>query len=57
VAGLSTLAVPVLSVLLAWWLLGEQPDGAEDAGIALILLALMLTSADTWRAGLRRNFR
>ena len=57
VAGLSTLAIPVVSVLLAWWLLGERPGGAEGGGIALILLALALTGADTWRAGLRRVFR
>jgi len=57
VAGLSALATPVMSVLLAWWLLGERPGGAEGGGIALILLALVLTGADTWRAGLRRIFR
>jgi len=57
VAGLSTLVIPVASVLLAWWLLGEQPDLAEGSGITLILLALALMGSDTWRAGLRRFFR
>ena len=57
VAGLSTLVIPVASVLLAWWLLGEQPDLAEGSGIALILLALTLMGSDTWRPGLRRFFR
>ncbi|MDR0275176.1 MAG: DMT family transporter [Burkholderiaceae bacterium] len=57
VAGLSTLVIPVVSVLLAWWLLDERPNLAEGCGIALILLALMALGSDTWRAGLRRFFR
>ncbi|MCL2309280.1 MAG: EamA family transporter [Proteobacteria bacterium] len=45
VAGLSTLMVPVMSVMWAWWLLGEKPDKAEGVGIGLILLALVLIGA------------
>lgn len=40
-AGLVSLAVPLCGVLLAWLLLGEQPDAWEGAGIALIALALV----------------
>jgi drug/metabolite transporter (DMT)-like permease len=55
VAGLSSLITPVMSVLLALWLLDERPDLAEGIGIALILLALMLLgTANMWRAALRR---
>jgi len=31
-----------MSVLWAWWLLNERPNGAEGGGIGLILLALAL---------------
>ena len=40
-AGLSSLLVPVLGVLLAWMLLGEAPSLAETAGIVLVALALL----------------
>ncbi len=40
VAGLTSLAVPVVGVLFAWWLLHEQPSGPEWVGIALIGTAL-----------------
>ena len=40
VAGLTSLAVPVMGVLFAWWLLHEQPSGPEWAGMALIGVAL-----------------
>jgi drug/metabolite transporter (DMT)-like permease len=57
VAGLSSLIIPVLSVLWAWWLLGERPNLAEGSGIALILLALaLLGGLDSLRGGLRRFF-
>ncbi|MDR2837639.1 MAG: DMT family transporter [Azonexus sp.] len=60
VAGLSTLMIPVMSVLQALWLLGEYPDPLEGGGIALILLALALLGAagfwQTGRAALRRVF-
>ena len=42
IAGISTLMIPVMSVLWAWWLLNERPNGAEGGGIVLILLALAL---------------
>ena len=39
-AGLSTLATPVIGVLFAWWLLGERPTFIEAIGMALIGCAL-----------------
>ncbi|WP_309269924.1 DMT family transporter [Azonexus sp.] len=57
VAGLSSLIIPVMSVLWAWWLLGERPDLAEGSGIALILLALaLLGGLGSLRTALRRFF-
>ncbi|GAP66055.1 membrane protein [Mizugakiibacter sediminis] len=41
VAGMTSLAVPITGVLLAWAILGERPDAAETAGIALIAAALL----------------
>ncbi|WMY74083.1 DMT family transporter [Buttiauxella selenatireducens] len=40
VASMSTLAIPLLGVLFAWWLLGEVPNTLEGAGIVLIVLGL-----------------
>lgn len=40
VAGVASLATPLLGVLLAWGLLGEVPDVDEAIGIALIGVAL-----------------
>lgn len=40
VASLSSLGVPVVSVLLAWLILGERPGAAEGFGIVLVLLGL-----------------
>jgi drug/metabolite transporter (DMT)-like permease len=40
VAGLGTLAVPVIGVALAWVQLGERPGPAEAVGMALIIAAL-----------------
>ncbi|SCC91694.1 Uncharacterized inner membrane transporter yiJE [Thiomonas sp. X19] len=42
VAGLSSLAIPVTGVLLAWALLGERPNADEGAGIVIVALALLL---------------
>ncbi|HET8940756.1 MAG TPA: EamA family transporter, partial [Rudaea sp.] len=39
-AGLASLATPLLGVGLAWMLLGEQPDAGEAAGIILMIVAL-----------------
>lgn len=44
VSSLSSLAVPVVSLLLAWWLLGEQPAGYEITGMLLIFAALGILS-------------
>jgi drug/metabolite transporter (DMT)-like permease len=44
VAGLSSLVVPILGVLFAWMLLGEQPSPAEWVGIALLATALLTVS-------------
>ena len=44
VASVSSLGVPVLSVLLAWWLLHEQPSSLEATGIAFVLLGLLAVS-------------
>lgn len=44
VAGLSSMAVPVTVVLMAWALLNERPDGAEAAGIVMIVLGLLTVS-------------
>lgn len=41
IAGLGSLIAPLVGVLCAWMLLGEVPDGAEFAGIALIGIALL----------------
>jgi drug/metabolite transporter (DMT)-like permease len=40
VAGLASLIVPLIGVLLAWLLLGETPDVAETLGIIVIAAAL-----------------
>lgn len=44
VAGLSSLAVPVVAVLMAWIILREQPDAMEGVGIALIVTGLVAVS-------------
>jgi drug/metabolite transporter (DMT)-like permease len=41
IAGLGSLIAPLVGVLCAWILLGERPDAAEFAGIALIGIALL----------------
>jgi len=40
VAGVSSLVIPILGVLFAWWVLHEAPDAAEWTGIALLVAAL-----------------
>ena len=44
VAGLSTLAIPVLGIAFAWLLLGERPGAWESVGVALIVGALALVN-------------
>ncbi|WP_458734842.1 DMT family transporter [Zobellella taiwanensis] len=51
IAGLSTLAIPVMSALLAWWLLGERPGPLDSWGGGLIVAGLALLSVP----GLRRR--
>ncbi len=41
-AGLSTLATPVVGVVLAWAILGERPNSIEATGMALIGSALAM---------------
>lgn len=41
VAGLASLITPLIGVLCAWVWLGEAPDAAEAAGIAIIAVALL----------------
>lgn len=43
-AGMSTLGVPVLTVLLAWLVLGEDPSAAELTGIVLMMLGLVVVN-------------
>lgn len=50
VAGLSSLAIPMLGVLFAWAVLGEAPTRAEWAGIALVGVALALVAGRGRRA-------
>ncbi|MEO7071693.1 MAG: EamA family transporter [Rhodanobacter sp.] len=44
VASVSSLGVPIVSVLLAWWILHEQPSAMEMFGIVLVLLGLLAVS-------------
>jgi drug/metabolite transporter (DMT)-like permease len=50
VAGLGTLAIPVVGVLAAWLQLGEVPSAVEGAGMVLIVLALGLLAVQGLRA-------
>ena len=50
-ASLSSLGVPLLSVLLAWWLLHERPTRMEGVGMLLVLLGLLAVSGVRWRRG------
>jgi drug/metabolite transporter (DMT)-like permease len=40
----SSLGVPIVSVLLAWLILHEQPSAMEGLGIVLVLLGLVAIS-------------
>lgn len=44
VAGLSSLAVPIAGIALAWALLGERPSPTEGIGIVLIAAALVIVN-------------
>ena len=51
VASVSSLGVPIVSVLLAWLILHEQPSGMELIGIVFVLLGLIAVSG----IGMRRR--
>lgn len=44
VVGMSSLAVPIAGIALAWAMLGERPSAMESVGIALIVAALVVVS-------------
>jgi drug/metabolite transporter (DMT)-like permease len=52
-AGLGTLVIPVLGVILSWVQLGEAPSGWEAVGGPLIIAGLALLAAHGLRAGRR----
>lgn len=54
VAGVSSLAIPVLGIGFAWVLLGEQPSLVEGIGIALIVVALVAVNRRPATASPRR---
>ncbi len=43
-ASVGSLGVPIVSVLLAWWILAERPPPSEWLGIALVLVGLCAVS-------------
>ncbi|NYT65141.1 EamA family transporter [Alcaligenaceae bacterium] len=49
VAGMSALGVPVVTVILAWLILSEQPTGLELIGITLIMVGLVVINRPTKR--------
>ena len=50
-AGLGTLATPVIGVLAAWLQLGERPAPIEAAGMALIGAALAMLAWNPLESG------
>ena len=44
IAGLSSLGVPIVATLLAWFIFAEQPNRVEIAGMALIMAGLWVVS-------------
>lgn len=51
VVGMSSLGVPVLAVLLAWLLLGEDPDTATLWGVVSIVTGLVVVNVAALRRG------
>jgi drug/metabolite transporter (DMT)-like permease len=49
VAGMGSLAIPLVGVLSAWLQLGERPGLLEGAGMLLIVLALLILSLNAMR--------
>lgn len=54
VAGMSSLGVPVLTVLLAWLFLSERPSAAELMGVAFIMMGLVIVNLEGSRRSARR---
>lgn len=44
VVSMSSLGVPVLAILFAWWLLGEQPSTYDLIGVGLVVMGLVVVS-------------
>src|SRR5690606_34242594 len=44
VVSMSSLGVPVLAILLAWLLLGEQPSYLDLMGVALVVMGLVVVN-------------
>lgn len=55
IAGMSSLGVPVLTIILAWLLLAERPTPLELAGIALIMAGLVVINLPSHGAKSRRR--
>lgn len=49
VAGMSSLGVPVLAILLAWWLLGEVPDVLTKWGVICVVAGLLVINLPSRR--------
>ncbi|NYT62189.1 EamA family transporter [Alcaligenaceae bacterium] len=49
VAGMSSLGVPVVTVILAWLLLAERPTSVELLGVALIMAGLVVINLPSGR--------
>lgn len=54
VAGMSSLGVPVLTVVLAWLILSEQPTSLELTGVALVMAGLVIVNLEGSRGKARR---
>ena len=59
IAGMSSLGVPVLTIILAWLLLGERPTLLEGVGVAFIMTGLVAINLppDVFRGLRRRSLR
>lgn len=56
IAGLSSLGIPVIAVLMSWAILSERPGPIEMVGIALITGALLIVSGSLpWRPNESRS--
>ncbi len=55
IAGVSTLAIPVIGVLAAWIQLGERPTVSEAAGILFIFTALSLMTVREARGSIHTD--